>query len=135
MDYLPRPGTVEFLILCAGLYLVAVNALTLMLCRLDRRWRDEGKPGIEGLTLVVLALMGGWPALGYALWFRETAPVARCILAVTFVATAQIAGAGAVVLPGRIPDMTAGEMLAYLVQGGPQAEEKSLPRRFGPGSE
>ncbi len=136
MDYLPRPGTVEFLILCVGLYLVAVNALTLMLCRLDRRWRDEGKPGIEGLTLVVLALMGGWPALKYALWFEGNRAGGRAASwAVTLVATAQIAGAGAVVLPGRIPDMTAGEMLAYLVQGGPQAEEKSLPRRFGPGSE
>ena len=136
MDMVPMPGSTGFLILCLGLYLAMVNALTLYLCRLDRRLDAEGRAGIPGWLFVLLAVLGGWPAMKYELWFEANRAGGMAVAwAVTVVAAVQVVTAGAIYLPGRLPDMTVGEMLTQLMQGKSKDDKPALPRRFGPGAD
>ena len=136
MDLFPQPGTTGFLILCVGIYFVMVNAVTRLLCRQDRRWREAQKPGIEGPIFMVLALIGGWPAMKYELWFEgNRAGGGATAWVVTLVATAYVGAYAVLVLPGQLPDMTPGEMLSYVIQGGEGDRAARLPRRFGPGAD
>ncbi|MCT8331377.1 hypothetical protein [Albidovulum sediminis] len=136
MDYFPQPGTTGFLILCVGIYLLMINAVTRLLCRQDKIWREAQKPGIEAPIFMVLALMGGWPAMKYELWFEGNRAGGNATAwIVTLVATAYVGGYAVLVLPGQLPDMTAGEMLSYLIQGGEGDRAARLPRRFGPGAD
>jgi len=135
LDELPLPGTPGFLALCLAVWLIAVTLVTYWACKSDLRSAQARKPGIAAVTLVVLAVLGGW--LGYKVvqWLdNHRAGGWVAAWTATLAGVAHAGALGVLIGPGMLPDMTFGEMLTYMTQGEQGVDESRKPRRFGPGS-
>jgi uncharacterized membrane protein YsdA (DUF1294 family) len=121
----PQSGSVAYLGLCIGVWLVVVSLVSFMMMAVDRRRAQTGGPRLPELNLLCLAAMGGWP--GAVLGLRRFRPLRfsegfRGWLRV--VAAAQILLAGMAALPPQ-GLIGAAEFVAGVAMGQVRADERN----------
>jgi len=140
MDYV-APGTPGFLILilCLLAMAVVVNVWTFAVFGLDK-WRAvNGGWRIPERVLLLLALLGGWPGAKAAqIWFGHKTRKQPFGTILNLIAVAQVLVAGVGIAMGaldaRLPALDLGRLAMAFDVGRAAEPEKTLPRRFGPGS-
>lgn len=120
----PQPGTLAYLGLCTGVWLLLVSLVSFGLIALDRRRAMGGFSRLPELNLLCLAAMGGWPGMSMGLRLCRAlrfSPGFKGWLRV--IALAQILLAGMAALPPQSL-LGAAELVAGAVLGQVRAEER-----------
>ncbi|MCF1708311.1 DUF1294 domain-containing protein [Tabrizicola sp. J26] len=140
-QYLPAVGDERMFVLGLVAYLLLANGLTLLAFWLDSRRTAQGLAPMPSRTLLILAVMGGWPAGLFArVVFRHGGRGRAFALGLNGIAAVQVLGLAALSLPvDRITEQVMAlksQALAAAVGEEEQNEpDRVLPRRFGPGSD
>lgn len=144
-----RPGTAGFLLLCLGGLLLLINGLTFVAFGLDKRRAEAGEWRVPERALLLLALIGGWPGAKLAQhWYRHKTrkqPFRGLLNVIAVLHLGLIVGLATPVVPLLEGLMQgAGSRIGEGSQPGadwlgakhaPAPAQRTLPRRFGPGSE